>query len=58
VGAEDVEWAGAGTKLRSFHYTYSGAAERVAPVFFLPYCPLSGSQGHQIGCPCFPKIEI
>ena len=36
----------------------SGAAVRVAPVFFLPCDPLSCSQGHQIGCPCFPKIEI
>ena len=31
--AEDVEWAGAGTKLRSFRYTYSGADDRVAPAF-------------------------
>jgi len=46
VVAEDVEWAGAGTKLRSFRYTYSGAADRVAPAFFLPCCPLSGLQGH------------
>lgn len=56
--AEDEEWAGAGTKLRSFRYTYSGAADRVAPAFFLPCCPLSGLQGHQVICPCFPKIEI
>ncbi|ULA68641.1 MAG: hypothetical protein LZF62_360044 [Nitrospira sp.] len=54
----DVEWAGAGTKLGPFLYTYSGAADRVAPAFFLPCCPLSGLQGHQVACPCFPKIEI
>ena len=58
VAAADVEQAGVGTKLNLFHYTYSGAAIRVAPAFFLPCCPLSCSQGHQIGCPCFPKIEI
>lgn len=54
----DVEWAGAGTKLGPFLYTYSGAADGVAPAFFLPCCPLSGLQGHQDACPCFPKIEI
>ena len=32
--AVDVEWAGAGTKPRPFLYTYSGAADRVAPAFF------------------------
>ncbi len=56
--AEDVEWAGAGTKLRSFRDTYSGAADREAPAFLLPNCPLSGLQGHQVAYPCFPKIEI
>ena len=56
--AEDVEWAGAGTKLRSFCYTYTGAADRVAPAFFLPYCPLSGLQGPSGYLPLFPKIEI
>lgn len=58
VVAADVERAGAGTKLSLFRYTYSGATGRVAPAFFLPCCPLSGLQGHQVACPCFPKIEI
>ena len=36
VAAEAVAWARAGTKLRSFCDIYSGAAVRIAPVFFLP----------------------
>ena len=53
-------WHGRGPALSCarFAISISGAAVRVAPVFFLPCCPLSGSQGHHIGCPCFPKIEI
>jgi hypothetical protein len=55
VGAEVVAWEGAGTKRRSFEYVYSGAATRVAPAFFLPYCPLSCSQGLQLAAPVFPR---
>ncbi|CAE6748397.1 hypothetical protein NSPZN2_30049 [Nitrospira defluvii] len=47
--AADVAWAGAGTKLRSLVYTYSGAAGTAAPAFSSPYCPLFGLQGHP-GC--------
>lgn len=55
VVAVDVKWAGAGTKPRSVLYTYSGAADRVAPVFFLPCCPLSGLQGLRLPAPVFPR---
>jgi len=53
--AEDVEWAGAGTNLRSFVDTYSGAAGTAAPAFFSPYCPLSGLQGHPGCLPLFSQ---
>ena len=43
---------------RTLTVNEAGAADRVAPAFFLPCCPLSGLQGHQVICPCFPKIEI
>ena len=36
---------GAGTNLRSFVDTYSGAAGTAAPAFFSPYCPSLWSAG-------------
>lgn len=56
--AEDVEWAGAGTNLRSFVYTFSGAAGTAAPAFSHRIVLSLVCRAIQVVCPCFPKIEI
>ena len=56
VVAEDVAWAGAGTKLRSFRYIYSGAAVRVAPAFFSYRVVLSlVRRAIRLTAPVFPR---